>query len=119
MTATDNRILALRVYAAINKQDLATLDELFDPHIIRHAMREVGIERAREAMTNAFAAFPQTRFVVEDTIADGDKVALRVTVHGIPTPPGEPLPLIMEIFRIENGRVAEIWGAGTLRRPEE
>lgn len=118
MVATDNKALASRVYEAINKQDIATLDELFDPHIIRHAMGEVGIESARKALTNAFATFPQTRFVVEDLIAEGDKVALRVTVHGIPTPPGDPLPLIMEIFRFENGRVAEIWGAGTLHRPE-
>ncbi|GHO49004.1 ester cyclase [Ktedonospora formicarum] len=118
MTATDNKTLASRVYEAINRQDLATLDELFDPHIIRHAMGEVGIERARAAVANAFATFPQRRFVVEDLIAEGDKVALRVTVHGVPMPPGEPLPLILEIFRIENGRVAEIWGAGTLRRPD-
>lgn len=117
MTATDNKALASRVYEAINTQDIATLDELFDPHIIRHAMKEVGTESSRKALTNAFATFPQMRFVVEDLIAEGDKVALRVTVHGIPMPPGEPLPLIMEIFRIENGRVAEIWGAGTLRQP--
>ena len=55
--------------------------------------------------------------MVEDLIAEGDKVALRVAVHGIPTAPGEPLPIIMEIFRIENGRVVEVWGAGTSRRP--
>ncbi|MBE3560630.1 MAG: hypothetical protein IMW89_15635 [Ktedonobacteraceae bacterium] len=54
MTATDNKALASRVYEAINTQDLAALDELFDPHIIRHAMGEVGIERARAAVTNAF-----------------------------------------------------------------
>jgi predicted ester cyclase len=118
MTVTDNKALASRVYEAINTQDLATLDKLFDPHILRHAMGEVGIESARAAVTNAFAIFPETRFVVEDLIAEGDKVALRVTVHGMPTPPGEPLPLIMEMFRIENGCVAEIWGAGTLRRPD-
>ncbi len=118
MPATDNKALASRVYEAINTQDIATLDELFDPHILRHAMGEVGIESAKSALTNAFATFPQTCFVVEDLIAEGDKVALRVTVHGVPTPPGEPLPLIMEIFRIENGRVAEIWGAGTLRQPD-
>ncbi|MEO6891675.1 MAG: ester cyclase [Ktedonobacteraceae bacterium] len=88
-----------------------------DPHIIRHAI-EVGTESAKKALANAFATFPQTRFVVEDLIAEGDKVALRVTAHGVPTPPGEPLPFIMEIFRIENGRVAEIWGAGTLRQPD-
>lgn len=118
MTATDNKALASRVYEAINAQDFATLEELFDPQIIRHAMEEVGIERARAAVTNAFATFPERRFVVEDLIAEGDKVALRVTVHGVLTPPGEPLPLIMEMFRIEHGRVAEIWGTGTLRRPD-
>jgi predicted ester cyclase len=118
MTAADNKALALRVYEAINAQDIATLDKLFDPHIVRHAMREVGIESARAAMTNAFALFPQTHFVIEDLIAEGDRVALRVTVHGVPTPPGEPLPIIMEIFRIEEGRVAEIWGAGTLHRSD-
>ncbi len=32
--------------------------------------------------------------------------------------PGGPLPIIMEILRIENGRVAEVWGTGTLRRPD-
>jgi predicted ester cyclase len=118
MTALDNKALASRVYEAINTQDLATLDKLFDPHILRHAMGEVGIESAKAAVTNAFAIFPETRFVVEDLIAEGNKVVLRVTVHGLPTPPGEPLPLIMEIFRIENGRVTEIWGAGTLRQPD-
>jgi predicted SnoaL-like aldol condensation-catalyzing enzyme len=55
------------------------------------------------------------RFVVEDLLVEGDKIALRVTIHGIPTSPGEPLPIIMEIFRVENGRVMEVWGAGTLR----
>ena len=118
MTTAEIRALGYRVYEAINTQDLATLDKLFDPHITRHAMGEVGIESARAAVTNAFAIFPQTRFVVEDLVAEGDKVALRVTVHGIPTPAGEPLPLILEMFRIENGRVAEIWGAGTLRPPD-
>ncbi|GCE25105.1 hypothetical protein KDA_05890 [Dictyobacter alpinus] len=116
MTATDNKALASRVYEAINTQDLATLDDLFDPHIIRHAMGEVGIESAKAAVTNAFATFPERHFVVEDLIAEDDKVALRITVHGTPTLGGEPLPLIMEIFRIAHGRVVEIWGAGTLRR---
>jgi len=60
--------------------------------------------------------FFDKRFVVEDVLVEGDKVALRVTVHGVPTAPGESLPIIMEIFRIENGRVAEVWGAGTLRQ---
>lgn len=114
MTAADMKTLASRVYEAINAQDIATLEELFDPQIIRHAMGEVGIESARKAMESAFTTFPDKRFVVEDLIAEGNKVALRVTIHGIPQ---QPPPIIMEIFRVENGRVAEIWGAGTLRLP--
>lgn len=117
MSVEDNRALGYRVYEAINKQDIATLDQLFAPNIVRHAMGEVGREKAHEALRNAFVGFPETRFVVEDLIAEGDKVALRVTVHGRPKLPDQSLPMIMEIFRIENGRVAEIWGAGRMSIP--
>jgi len=117
MSLTDNRTLAYRVYEAINAQDVTALDELFDPNIMRHAAGEVGIEKAPEAMQKAFASGLLKQFVVEDVLVDGDKAALRVTVHGVPVPEGQPLPIIMEIFRFENGRVAEIWGAGTMRMP--
>jgi predicted ester cyclase len=118
MTATDSKALGYRVYEAINARDIAAFEELFDPHVIRHATGETGIESAKNALTSAYTTFPDQRFVVEDLIAEGDRVALRVTIHGLPTAPGEPLPIIMEIFRIENGRVAEVWGAGTLHFPE-
>lgn len=115
MTTTENKALAYRVYEAINARDGETLNKLFDPQVIRHAMREVGIAKAIRAMEQVS---PEKRFVIEDMFAEGDRVALRVTVHGMPIAEGEPLPTILEIFRIANGRVAEIWGAGTLRLPE-
>jgi predicted ester cyclase len=118
MTIADNKTLAYRVYEAINAKDIATLEELFDPQVIRHAARETGIESARKALLNAFTTFPEKRFVVEDLFAEDDRVALRVTIQGVPTAPGESLPIIMEIFRIVNGRVVEIWGAGTMRRSD-
>jgi predicted ester cyclase len=101
MTTADNKALAYR---------------LFDPNIIRHAVGEKGIESAKKAVMNTFTTLPDKRFVIEDAIAEDDKVALRVTIHGFPTAPGESLPIIMEIFQIRNGRVVEIWGAGTLRQ---
>jgi predicted ester cyclase len=116
MTTEQLKSLGRRVYEAINAQDLATLEELFDRDVVRHAAGEVGLERAKLAVTNAFDAFPDTRFEVEDVFAEADRVALRVTVHRGPRVDGEEPPMIMEIFRVENGRVAEIWGAGTLRR---
>jgi predicted ester cyclase len=113
MTTEQLKRLGRRVYEAINAQDLATLEELFDPEIVRHAAGEVGIESAKQAVTNVFAAFPDTRFEVEDVVAEADRVALRVTVHRGQATPDSARPTIMEIFRVERGRVAEIWGAGT------
>ncbi|MBV9231779.1 MAG: nuclear transport factor 2 family protein [Chloroflexi bacterium] len=118
MTTAEIRALGYRVYEAINAKDIAALDELFDPQVIRHAAGETGIEGAKRALISAYETFPEQRFVVEDLLVEGDRAALRVTVHGIPLTPGQPKPIIMEIFRIENGRVAEVWGAGTLRFPE-
>jgi predicted ester cyclase len=119
MTTEQLKALGRRVYDAINVQDLVTLEELFDPAIVRHAAREVGFERAKDAVKAAFRASPDMRFDVEDVFAEADRIALRVTVHGRPRRPGEALPMIMEIFRVADGRVAEIWGAGTASRADE
>ena len=112
MMQAELRALARQVYDAINAQDLVALDRLFSPDIVRHAMGEVGIEAARRAVVNAFAASPSLRFEVEDVIADGDRVALRVSVHRDGGTASARPSTILEIFRVENGRVVEIWGAG-------
>jgi predicted SnoaL-like aldol condensation-catalyzing enzyme len=116
VTTDESRALAYRVYDAINAQDADALRGIFDPHIVRHAAGETGIEPAIAAMRRAFATNPTRHFRVEDVIAEGDKAAMRVTVLGLLTTPGAPPPAIVEIFRVANGRVVEIWGAGTARQ---
>lgn len=117
MTATDNRSLAYQVYEAINARDIRRLGELFAPNFISHASGITSLEATKKALDHHFTAFPASRFVVEDLLVDGDRAALRVTIEGVPVEPGQPKPVIMEIFRIEKGRVVEIWGAGTMRVP--
>src|SRR4051794_22267189 len=116
MTPEALKALAQSVYDAINAQDVAALDGLFAPDIVRHAAGEQGVEHAQRAMANAFAASPDLRFDVEDLIAEGDRVALRVTVHRAGPDGRDVQSTILEIFRVENGKVAEIWGAGTPSR---
>ena len=65
MTTDELKRLGRRMYEAINAQDLGALEELFAPDIVRHATGEVGIERAKSAVRNAFRALPDTRFEVE------------------------------------------------------
>ena len=114
MTAADIKALVYRVYETINARDIAAMKELFTPNCISHALEESAMEGGEKVLQQLSTAFPDMRFVVEDVLVEGDKAALRVTIHGVPQ---QPLPIIMEIFRIENGRVAEVWGAGTLRQP--
>jgi predicted SnoaL-like aldol condensation-catalyzing enzyme len=116
MSSAENKALAAQVYDAINAQDLAALETLFAPNIMRHAMGEIGIGPAKKAVVAAFANAPERRFVVEDMIADGDRVALRVMIYANAAA-AEPQAIILEIFRFENGRVVEIWGAGGAVRP--
>ncbi|MEV0236331.1 nuclear transport factor 2 family protein [Nonomuraea sp. NPDC050786] len=57
--------------------------------------------------------FPDARVVVEDMIVEGGTVAVRTSVHGIP---GTQPPTMLEMFRVRDGRIAELWGLSSLRR---
>jgi predicted ester cyclase len=63
------------------------------------------------------ASFPGYGLETHDILADGDKVALRATFHGVhrgdfqgiaPTGREVSAPLMI-IYRIENGKIAEHW----------
>ena len=51
-----------------------------------------------------------------ERVGQQDRVALRVSVYDDALS-STPQLVIMEIFRIENERVAEIWGAGRAVKP--
>ena len=50
------------------------------------------------------------RVVAQDILVDGDKAAVRSAVEGIAGPDGDAQPMLFEIFRIQEGRFAEMWG---------
>jgi predicted SnoaL-like aldol condensation-catalyzing enzyme len=111
MTAIDIKTLGYRIYDAFNARDIAAAEELFAPNFISHAAGTIG--GLRESLTRLFTKYPDFHVVVEDLLVEGDKFALRMTVHGIPFHPGRSQPTMMEFFRTENGRVVEVWGAGS------
>jgi steroid delta-isomerase-like uncharacterized protein len=68
-------------------------------------------------MSALLTAFPDSRFVVDDVIAEGDKVAVRhrlqgthqAEFQGVP-PTGKTVEVGgIVIFRLENGMIAEAW----------
>lgn len=110
MAEVDIKTLGKRFYEAFNARDIATAEELFAPNFISHAMGTVG--GMRRALMSLFAKYPDIHVIIEDQLVEGDRIALRMTVQGLPRVPGRPEPVMMEFFRIENGRVVEVWGAG-------
>lgn len=111
MTASDIKTLGYRFYDAFNARDIEAAEELFAPDFISHALGTVG--GLRTSLTSLFTKYPALHVVVEDQLVDGDKIALRMTIQGLPRVPGQPEPTMMEFFRTENGRVVEVWGAGS------
>nr|BFE83907.1 hypothetical protein GCM10020093_065080 [Planobispora longispora] len=80
------------------------------PGFVSHPLGATGFEAGRDAWREVVALFPGMRVVAQDILVDGDKVAVRSSVEGITTPDGGAQPTLIEIFRIEDGRLAEMWG---------
>ncbi|MFE9496632.1 ester cyclase [Streptomyces collinus] len=114
-----------RFHDAVNSGDLEliakTIDEVVAPDLVFHAPVPTGATGA-EALKQVWAvllrAFPDLRVVVEETIAEGDKVVFRNRVTGTHlgeyrglAPTGRTIGYD-EIFvvRFADGRIAEIRG---------
>jgi predicted ester cyclase len=81
-----------------------------------------GIQGINDVISACRAAFEGLNVTIEDMVAEGDKVAARFTARGIHKgvfmglpPTGKPITMTgIEIFRIENDMIAELWGEANL-----
>ncbi|GLW08579.1 hypothetical protein Misp01_37090 [Microtetraspora sp. NBRC 13810] len=111
----DPKAVGHRMYEAFNARDLAALETILSPGFVSHPLGTTGVEAVTGAWAKLFAAFPGIRVTVQDMLADGDRAAVRTTLHGTAAATGEP-PTMLEIFRVREGRIAELWGVSTLGR---
>ena len=84
--AERNRAVALRWFAAMNAGELGVTEELFAPdyelHITGGPEGVRGPAAIRAVVEGYRAAFPDLRFTVGATVAEGDTVAVRWTAEG-------------------------------------
>lgn len=84
--AERNRQLALRWFAAMSAGDLDVTDELFAPDYVLHVTGGPegvrGPAAIRAVLEGYRAAFPDLRFTVHETVADGGTVCVRWTAEG-------------------------------------
>lgn len=123
MATEANKALARRIFEEFfTNRDLALADELLAPEFVDHnplpgqPAGPAGIIWVIGILHDAHA---DLRCVVEDVIAEGDKVAVRWTLRGTNTgsmlgmPPSgrEMAEGVIAIFRVSGGKVVERWAA--------
>ena len=108
-----------------NNRQLDTADEIFAPHCITHQLRSGepitseprDPETLKQHIREWVKAFPDLQFTLEQTIANGDRVASQMTMHGTHTaewmgvsPTGKRISIaIITVHRIEEGKIVEDW----------
>ena len=100
-------------------QEDAAIDELIAEDFVPHTFGPMppGREGLRAGMRRAGAGLSEARFTIDDMIAEGDQVAVRVTSSARQTGPFMGLEATgnrysieeIHIFRIRDGRLVEHW----------
>ena len=134
-----NKAVVRKVYEIITTGNFDRVEEIIDPDAADNERPpQMGQPRAKlleifeQFATEAHTAFPDMSIPVEDMIAEGDRVAARLTMRGSHrgqfmsiAPTGKRVKIsAIDIFRFVDGRVVEHWGhsddpTGILRSPDQ
>ena len=120
LTPTENKLLARRYFDQIlNDGNFSVAETVLasncifrNPPIVAH-----GVNEFTTVIAGVRAAFPDLHFTIHDEIAEADKVVIRWTVRGTQRgdflghpASGKQIDVTgINIFRIGDGRVQEIW----------
>ena len=120
----ENKALVRRWFDEVwNKGNADVIDDLFDENGIAHGLSDDpknpirGPRDYRPFYAVFREAFPNMTIVVEDMVAEGDKVAARCSVHGKHegdfmgrAATGSPVDITgITIVRIADGKIVEAW----------
>jgi predicted ester cyclase len=119
MSIEENKAVVRRFFEELLSTDnLALADELLSPGFrfyFAGSPDPMDLERYKEFLVARRAAFPDRRFVVEDIIAEGDKVSARFTMRGTHkgefrgiAPSGAEVTMTgIDMIRLAEGRMME------------
>jgi steroid delta-isomerase-like uncharacterized protein len=123
MSIEQNKAVARRLIEDVfNQGDISLVDELIAPDFVEHEEMPPGTPSGREGNKAATAmlrsAFPDFKATIDDMVAEGDKVVLRLTWSGTQEgefmgmpPSGKRFSIsVFDILRIDGGKIVEHWG---------
>ena len=117
----DNKSVVTRFVAEFkNNANHDIVDELFTDGFVHH-FKDPRLPPGREAMKllgqSIAAGFPDVKATTDDLLADGDKIIERTTAvathtgefNGIPPTGNQVVWTEIHIYRLEDGKIAEMW----------
>lgn len=126
-----NKTLLRQLYEeALNRGNLALIDQLFAPDFVDHSTpdQSAGTAGVKDYFRAMRAGFPDIRVVLDDMIAEGDHVVVRTTwsgthlgsYEGVPATGRRVARTLIQIFRVVDGLILEEWneGSGLLDAPQ-
>ena len=119
MSLEENKHVIRHFFEGVNARDM-TVFEVFASDAIHHNPfpgTPPGREGNKQGMLILFAAFPDWQTTIEDLIAEGDKVVVRMTQRGTHQGPYFGLAATdkqvavagIAIFRLRDGQIVEEW----------
>ena len=119
MSSIENQeVLRQVIEQGFNRGNYDALDTLYAPDYQEH---QFGISQTLEGLKRDIQylrnAFPDLHLTIEDMVAVGDKVWMRMTAHGtnlgplVGPPTAKPITItVFDVCRFENGKIVEHWG---------
>jgi predicted ester cyclase len=121
MSIEQNKAIVRRFIDGYNGRRLEVFEELVAEDYVDHTHGQRGRENLQVLFVKAFEAFPDWHEAIEDIVAEGDRVWLRIRATGTHTgdwdlfgarfpATGQRIGMDMVfIWRIVDGRIAEGW----------
>jgi predicted ester cyclase len=118
-----NKQIARDYFKAFATQDRAWLDEHVAAHYVRQdpnlPFEVVGPDGVMQLGDLLLGAFSEIDLDIQDVVAEGDKVLIRLIFRGVHSGPfgdyaatGKRFEVgVLDLFRFEDGKIAEQWPA--------
>ena len=113
-----NKAIIRRWIEELDKHNFEIMDEVLSPDVIFHFTgTTMGLEGQKQLVLDTYAALPDFHHEIEDLVAEGDRVAARMTdtaTHtnefmGVP-PTGRKIAFgAISIFRFVGAKIVEGW----------
>lgn len=117
ITTSETTTVGIRFYELLSDGDLDGVLDLVSDDFVGHGLGGGGRDSLRQDLAGFRSAFPDLSLTVEDTITEGDKVAVKTTMRGTHQgpfagidPSGNHIEVGgCDIFQVRAGQIVEAW----------